>query len=641
MDDMIVWRRGAETEHVEVQDDLDLALERRSDLPAEAPLAMPAQPLDRARPAPPSPPNMRARRNLVFSVATLLTAAGIWASWQLYQKDGWTPLEIVSLVLFVCLFHSISAWFCSSFAGLLVMLNKKRDAAPEQGAPITTHNAILMPVFNEDPDAVVERLSAIDHSLAELGLSSNFDIFILSDTRDAAIAVRERVCLETLRKTAKCRVYYRRRRFNSDRKAGNLAEWTRRFGAAYESMLVLDADSLMSGKTIRRLVETMDRTPRLGLIQTVPVIIGAQTLFQRYLQFGVRLYGRVAAAGLAWWTGPEGSYWGHNAVVRVRAFASAAGLPHLPGRRPFGGAIMSHDVVEGVLLRRAGWEVRIDADYDGSYEEAPPSLVDFAARDRRWCQGNVQHGRIMLGRGIPYVGRLHLFMGLVSYMVSPLWLCFLVAGLAQQFEYGLPVTWENYMWWVADESQLKAAAWLTSLTTLLLFGPKLFGCVLILMDKAEVRRFGGWGRVVKGLACEALVSVLLAPVLMLAQTRGLIEIALGRDCGWTAQRRTAESVSYKEAYRVFGWQTVTGAVLIVLFSPFPGLLIWTSPILLGLVLIQPMTVWSARQDIGAKAAASGLWATPEEADPSGVLVDQPTGALAVGPWGMRPVGDAA
>ena len=586
--------------------------------------------------------NMRARRNLVFSVATLLTAAGIYASWQLYQKDGWTPLEIVSLVLFVCLFHSISAWFCSSFAGLIVQINRLQKAKTEAPAgPITSRNAILMPVFNEDPDAVIERLSAIDRSLAELGLSSNFDIFILSDTREAPIAARERVCLETLRKTAKSRVFYRRRRFNTDRKAGNLGEWTRRFGAAYENMIVLDADSLMSGKTIQRLVETMDKTPRLGLIQTVPVIVNAQTLFQRYLQFGVRLYGRVAASGLAWWTGPEGSYWGHNAIVRVRAFASAAGLPHLPGRKPFGGAIMSHDVVEGVLLRRAGWEVRIDADYDGSYEEAPPSLIDFAARDRRWCQGNVQHGRIMLGRGVPYVGRLHLFMGLVSYLVSPLWLCFLVAGLAQQFEYGLPVTWENYMWWVADENQLKAAAWLTSLTTLLLFGPKLFGCVLILMDPEEVRRFGGWGRVVKGLACEAMVSVLLAPVLMLAQTRGLIEIALGRDCGWTAQRRTAEAVSYKDAYRVFGWQTVTGAVLIVLFSPFPGLLIWTSPILLGLVLVQPMAVWSARADIGARAAVSGLWATPEEAHPSGVLADQSEGALAAGPWGLRPVGDAA
>src|SRR5262249_3693767 len=141
------------------------------------------------------------------------------------------------------------------------------------------------------------------------------------------------------------RIFYRHRANNEGRKAGNIGEWVRHFGGAYEQMIVLDADSLMPSDTMVRLVAAMERHPNVGIIQTRPTIVGARTLFARMQQFAGRVYGPPIAYGLAWWFGAEGNYWGHNAVIRVEAFAAGAGLPPLRGPRPFGGTILSHDFV--------------------------------------------------------------------------------------------------------------------------------------------------------------------------------------------------------------------------------------------------------------------------------------------------------
>jgi membrane glycosyltransferase len=123
----------------------------------------------------------------------------------------------------------------------------------------------------------------------------------------------------------------------------------------------------------------------------VPLIVNRTSLFARVQQFASRLYGPMLSEGLAWWSGSEGNYWGHNAIIRTRAFAEQAGLPRLPGRKPFGGEILSHDFVEAALLRRGGWDVRMAPQLYGSFEECPPSLPDLIVRERRWCQGNLQH----------------------------------------------------------------------------------------------------------------------------------------------------------------------------------------------------------------------------------------------------------
>ena len=224
------------------------------------------------------------------------------------------------------------------------------------------------------------------------------------------------------------RLFYRRRADNSGRKAGNIADWVRAFGGAYENMVVLDADSTMAGETLLRMVDAMERNPGVGLIQTAPTIIKARTIFARVSQYSVRLYGRVAAAGLAYWTGSESSYWGHNAIIRTRAFAACCGLPELPGKPPFGGHVLSHDFVEAALMRRNGWGVHIAPRLPGSYEEGPPSLPDSDKRDRRWCQGNLQYWPFIKMPGLKPVSRFQLFFAMLMFLASPAWIGMLVFG---------------------------------------------------------------------------------------------------------------------------------------------------------------------------------------------------------------------
>ncbi|PZU59742.1 MAG: glucans biosynthesis glucosyltransferase MdoH, partial [Brevundimonas sp.] len=421
-------------------------------LPEEAPLAMPRQSLDAAvaaRDVTPatSPRTVLMRRLTLLAGTVALAGLSAIAPFYLYARKGWDPTEMLAFGIFMVLITAISCWFVSGLMGLIVMLRGRDQAdlrfAAHPGSP-RTRTALLMPLYNEDARASFARLAQIDASLARLGASSAFDIFVLSDSTKDEAAADERSVFQAFRLAANSKAYYRRRTDNAERKAGNLAEWVRRFGGAYETMIVLDADSTMAGETLLRMIDAMERNPGVGLIQTAPVIVKARTVFARVSQYSVRLYGRVAAAGLAYWTGSESSYWGHNAIIRTRAFAGCCGLPSLPGRKPFGGHILSHDVVEAALLRRAGWAVHVTAALDGSWEETPPSITDFIRRDHRWFQGNLQHLGLIGAKGLSAMSRLQLLMGCMAYLSSPLWLASLMVGLFIQMFY--PVDWASFFY---------------------------------------------------------------------------------------------------------------------------------------------------------------------------------------------------
>ncbi len=602
-------------------------------LPAEAPLDMPVQSLRAApartgRPAS-SPAGAGWRRLLVVGGAVALTA---WAAHEMelvLGSAGLTPLAAAILVLFVVLFAWIALALVSAICGFVSLVGgggRRLEAPGEEAAMPRIRTALLMPTYNEQPARVAAALQVIHEDLDRLGALEQFNLFILSDTTDPDVWIAEEAAFLGLRERTggHGRIFYRRRARNTERKAGNIADWVRRFGGAYEGMLILDADSVMTGECILRLAAALERHPDVGLVQTLPVIVGGQTLFARLQQFAGRTYGPLIAHGVAWWHGAEGNYWGHNAAIRTRAFADAAGLPTLPGRKPFGGHVMSHDFVEAALLRRAGWAVHMMPALPGSYEEGPPSLIDLAVRDRRWCQGNLQHIAVLPTRGLHWVSRLHLLMGIGSYVTAPLWLVFLVAGilLSLQARFALP----DYFpagaalfptWPVVDPVR---SMWVFVATMGVLLGPKLLATLAVLLDTRERRAGGGGARVAGSVLVETLVGGLLAPVAMLTQSAAVVSILAGRDGGWVAQRRDDGGVPLREVVRTYLPHTLVGAALaLASYLVSPSLLLWMLPVVAGLALAVPLAALTARADAGRALRRAGLLRTPEEAAPPDVL----------------------
>jgi membrane glycosyltransferase len=528
-------------------------------------------------------------------------------------KDGTINGWEAALVLLTSL---LGAWmgfgFMSASAGFVVGFRSRRSAPVFASPAEDRRTAVLLPVYNEDPGLILAAVQAMAEDLAGAGLAETCDVFILSDTREPEIFTAEAIGVLRVRARLKTgpQVYYRRRALNTDRKAGNIGDWVERYGGAYEYMLVLDADSLMTAKAIADLIGRMDADPSLGLLQTAPSIVNAGTPFARVQQFANRLYGPVFALGQEWWSRSEGNYWGHNAILRTAAFAACARLPHLSGPRPFGGHIMSHDFVEAALLRRRGWAVRTVAAVPGSYEESPPTLLDTAVRDRRWCQGNLQHVRVIGAAGLHWVSKLHLVRGILAYIAPLLWFVLLVLGAivwpAEQIALG------------TLSSRLMVGLFATSLA--LLAAPKIMALILALRDRELRRGFGGAGLLAMGVAAETIVSILITPVMMVMQSMAVVEVLLGRDSGWSAQHREGAELTREAAWRAHGGHVLLGALGGVgAFFLSKEFLMWTSPVFLSLSLSVLLSIHSSKAFGEGTRVRPGLFQIPEDVQPPRVL----------------------
>ena len=598
-------------------------------LPRESPMEMAVAPLRRFQPeSRASDFNMAwPQRGCILAGTALLTLAGCYEMYEVLQVGGVTILEAIILALFVLLFAWIAFSFMSAIAGFFVLLFRRKDElgidARAALPAIECRTAMLLPTYNEDPYRVLARLRAIQQSVEETGCACRFDWFVLSDTTDPTIWIAEEKCFLRLRHEIgqAARIFYRHRQENTARKSGNIEDWVKRFGSDYECMLILDADSLMTGDAIVRLVAAMENHRKVALIQTLPLVVNARTLFARWQQFAGRLYGPLIAAGIAWWHGSEGNYWGHNAIIRVRAFAQCAGLPELRGRKPFGGHILSHDFIEAALMRRGGWAIHMAPTLGGSYEECPPSLLDFTARDRRWCQGNLQHLAVLPARGFHWVSRLHLMTGIGSYLTAPLWFAFLALGilvsLQAQFvrpEY-FPKGFSLFPNWPAQDPIL--AAWVFVGTMGMLILPKLLAYIVMLTRPEERKKFGGGFRALVGIVAETFLSGLTAPVMMIFQSSAVGGILLGRDAGWQVQRRDDGAVSREDTLRKCSVPTLFGlAMAVSAYAVSLPLLLWMMPVILGLLLAIPLAMLSSSARAGS---ATSLFRTPEETSPPQVL----------------------
>jgi membrane glycosyltransferase len=584
-------------------------------LPAAAPMAMPLQDLK----APPAA--MRGLsgklsecdlwRSLAFGLTVIAMVVAGAPSREVLAIGGYTPLEVIAFVLFEALFGWVTFSLVITLFGVTGALAHEPELPelkPETALPrLESRTAILIPIHNEDPGQVFGRLEAMERALRDLGADTAFDLFVLSDTRDPEIALAEAAAFEQLRAKRGERMFYRRRAFNHGRKAGNIADWVSRHGGAYDHMVVLDADSLMSGEALVRLAGAMQAHPGVGLIQTAPRLVGRTSLFGRLQQFASRLYGPMMTNGLALLWGSEGNYWGHNAIIRVRAFADQAGLPRIEGKRPFGGDIMSHDFVEAALLRRAGWAIRLSPRLTGSYEECPPTLPDLISRDRRWCQGNIQHLGLINIRGLHWMSRFHMLQGAMSYLMSPLWLCFLVISALTAMESHVSASGE----W--DMYSIRVLRWVMSTTFLCLFVPRVIALGLTLSNAAERRQWGRPSKLVLSVVLETALSALIAPIMMMSQTKALIDIVRGRDAGWTAQKREDGSLIWGDAVRHHWVHALTGLVLGgFLYWVSPVTFTWAIPVVAGLILAAPLAVLTADPAIGARFLRWRLFVTPEE-----------------------------
>lgn len=592
--------------------------------PEAAPLPMPTQDLS----APGAPTRWRQpwqtylARLMAFGGAAALTVYGYRQMSLAFGNETTTFLQ----GLLLCFFTITFGWIALSATQALAALFRPRlvTQSDEDDLPLATRTAIIMPVYNEDPSATCAALQAMGEDIVARGEGSSFEIFILSDTTDPDVWVQETACFDALRKAlgAGMKVWYRRRPANTGRKAGNLREFIEGWGARYDHMIVLDADSLMTAETIVALARRMQAEPRLGILQTVPILMGGTTLFARVQQFAGRVYGPIIARGVSAWQGLDGNYWGHNAIIRVSAFAEACGMPELSGRKPFGGHVLSHDFVEAALIRKGGYMVRMDTDLQGSWEGSPPTLLDLAARDRRWAQGNLQHAKIVGARGLAASNRVHFLIGIGSYLMSTVWLMMLVTGglltaqsLVMEREYFGDELQLFPLWPVFESERLM---WLLVLSMVLLFLPKIVGALRTIFLARERRAFGGTWAVLGGAMAEILLSALLAPVLMFFQAQQLVEILRGKDSGWSSQSRNAEEMSWRTAFENHGWHVAIGlAALIGALIYAPNQAIWIAPMAAGLILAPVLSRGTGRV---IDSALFRHLSIPEDRDPPPVAL---------------------
>jgi membrane glycosyltransferase len=563
-------------------------------------------------------------RLFVFGGGLLLTAYGTYEMYQVVSVSRTTILQWVLVALFTVNFSWIAVAFTSALLGFFVLLHQPKSRS-DTPSSLSHRTAVVMPVYNEQTSRTYAALEAIYESVEATGLGAHFDYFILSDsTQPDAWVAEERAFLALKERLGpNARFYYRHRAKNHHRKAGNIADFVTRWGGHYEHMLVLDADSLMTGECITRLAAAMEADPDSGIIQSLPLIINRNTLFARLQQFAARVTGPVIATGLAVWMGRDGNYWGHNAIIRTQAFAAHGGLPDLKGKPPLGGHILSHDFVEAAFLRRAGWSVYMLPDLSGSYEESPPSLIDLSARDRRWCQGNLQHSRVIGAKGLKLPTRQHFATGIMSYLASPFWLFQLIVGIALvlQTTYIRPEYFARdfrlYPVWPRFDPERALA--LFALTMGILLAPKIFGLILMLLRGQERRASGGAIRLVVSSVIEITLSALLAPILMLIQSGSVFQILLGRDTGWQPQRRDDGSIPLKDIIRRHRSHTVLGVLAgLSAFMIATSLFLWMSPTILGLLLAIPLSWLSGQLGAGLALKKLGLLMTPEEHEPPAI-----------------------
>lgn len=569
---------------------------------------------------PPTPPETIAfRRRLALGciVSALVIAVASPVGCAL-ARDGWTFARILFLAILVLLltqivFASVVAvvgWWTARHWPDHAQITSAGVLESIQGPLPAT--AIVMPIYNEDVNRVFQGLRAMYESLQETGHGANFDFFILSDTSDLNCAVAEEKAWFEFCKQAQGfgRIFYRRRRVQLHHKSGNIADFCRRWGANYRYMIVLDADSVMTGDSLVRLTALMEQRPAAGIIQTTTRPILGETLFQRMEQFSAFAYRPLFAGGASFWQLGDATFWGHNAIIRLKPFMEHCAMPQLPEVGPLGRNVLSHDTIEAALMRRGGYEVWEVNDLEGSFEEGPPHLLDSLKRDRRWCHGNLQHIWFLFERGLKMVSRFNILLGILAYGNSPVWLVSMILGVVIATQGAK-----------AGQRPALVSGVLYACIMAVLLLPKALGALLVMQSPAKLKIYGSRWKVLASVLAETIYSMLAAPILMLFYTRFVLASLCGIKVTWGPQNRGgAGGPTFGEWFRVHGVNMAIALGVLALLRHSPGLLPWMVPVLAGPILAIPFSQLTASRKLGTKTRATGLFLTPEEIHPPRELV---------------------
>jgi membrane glycosyltransferase len=556
----------------------------------------------------------RRRRFVAYVNLGVYTGLLAWLG-AIFSQDGWSAIDMSMFVAFAVASPWSVLGVCNATLGFW-LLHCRRDcisqvvpfaSAGDAKTSPRTRTAMLLTIRNEDADRAFIRLRAVKASVDATGEGESFDWFVLSDTNDPSIVARELAAFAAWRdadKLTASRLHYRRRTDNAGYKAGNIRDFCERWGADYEFMIPLDADSLMDGETILRLVRIGEQHPMIGIVQSLVVGAPSHSAFARMFQFGMRHGMRTYTMGATWWAGDCGPFWGHNALVRVAPFARHCRLPKLMGGRP----ILSHDQIEAVLMRRAGYEVRLLPQECGSYEDNPPSLVDFVRRDLRWCEGNMQYLKLLGTPGLLPMSRFQLVWAVSMFLGAPAWtLIIALSALKPAIE---------------DVSFLPSTSVVLLYLTFLVFNlaPKVSGFADVALSPGGLARYGGVARFFASAVVEIASSFVIGAVTTLSVSIFLLGAPFGLTIGWTAQARDSHGLSLRAAARKLWPHLLFGVAFAALSAASaPSLLLWSLPLTLGYVVAIPFALVSASPAVGAFFARVGLCPAPEEFETPAIL----------------------
>jgi membrane glycosyltransferase len=555
------------------------------------------------------------RRRIVMALNIVTYVAMLWVAARVLGHGGWS---MVDAIMFVC-FALGTPWTVLGFWNALIglwLLHFHKDpiaevapyaAAGDASTPITTKTAVFMTVRNEDPARAIMRLQTVKSSVEATGEGAAFSYFILSDTNDEAVAAIEAKAFADWKTSSPDgdRLIYRRRTDNTGYKAGNVRDFCEKWGRDFELMLPLDADSVMSGEAIVKLVRMMQAHPKIGILQSLVVGMPSQSAFARIFQFGMRHGMRSYTMGQAWWVGDCGPFWGHNAVVRIKPFVEQCELPILKGGPPLGGHVLSHDQVEATFMRRAGYEVRVLPIENGSWEENPPTMLDFAKRDVRWCQGNMQYTKLLDTPGLYPMSRFQLVWAILMFLGIPAWTLMIAL---------LPLAaWQAQS--VANYPVGLAIFLYATFFTMYLM-PKIAGLIDAVMTKGGMDRYGGPVRFVASAALELVFSFLQGAVSTIRTTIFMIGLAFGKSVVWGGQSRDAYGISWRTAIENLWPQTLFGVIICgLLLAIAPAVFWWSLPLTAGYLVAIPFAVITASPALGRIFVKLGLCGIPEDFAP--------------------------